>query len=573
MENLKRLFNYLKPYKRKFIYAMFCMVFVAMFQSLIMLLIKPAMDKIFALKQKEFLLPIAAGIIITGFLKFVFSYLQSYLLSWMGQAVVRDLRNEMYEKLMNLSMNYFIKSSTGKLISRLTYDVSLIQRAIVMIPRNTLRDGLYVIFYLGILFYLNWIWTLAIFVAFPIISIVILKIGKKIKRRAKRVQELTADIYSILQEKITGIKLIKSVVTEKEEIEKMQVQNHDYFNLLMRLTKADILQSPLIEFLGVTGVAIIVVWGGMSVMNGSSTLGTFIAFIATSISMYRPVKSLTDVNTDIQTAFAAAERIFEILDEKPTVIEIPQAVEMPEFKNEIIFENVSFEYVSGKPVLSNINFTVKKGEVVAIVGPSGCGKTTIINLLARFFDPTHGIVSIDGADIKNFTLKSLRCQMGIVTQETILFNDTVSNNISYGMQNTNFTDIETAAKKANAGYFIEKLPKKYDTVIGERGVTLSGGERQRLAIARVILRNPQILILDEATSALDSESEMLVQDALSRIMEGKTTVVIAHRLSTVKSADKIIVIAQGKTVAIGTHSELIEKSSLYKQLYELQDIT
>ncbi|MDO8734327.1 MAG: ABC transporter ATP-binding protein [Elusimicrobiota bacterium] len=573
MENLKRLFNYLKPYKRKFIYAMICMVFVAAFQSLLMLLVRPAMDKIFALKQREYLLPISAGIIIAGFFKFIFSYLQSYLLSWMGQAVIRDLRNEMYEKLMNLSMNYFIKSSTGKLISRLTYDVSLIQRAIVMIPRNTLRDGLYVIFYLGILFYLNWIWTLAVFVAFPIISIIILKIGKKIKRRAKRVQELTADIYSILQEKITGIKLIKSVVIEKEEIEKMQVQNHDYFKLLMRLTKADILQAPLIEFLGVIGMSVIVVWGGLSVMNGSSTLGTFLAFIATSISMYRPVKSLTDVNTDIQTAIAATERIFEILDEKPTVTESQGAGEMKGLAKEIKFESVNFSYVLQKSVLNDINFTIKKGETVALVGPSGSGKTTIINLLVRFFDPTDGIITIDGSDIKNFTLKSLRYQMGIVTQETILFNDTVFNNISYGMQNASFTDIETAAKKANAAYFIEKLSQKYDTVIGEKGATLSGGERQRIAIARVILRNPQILILDEATSALDSESEMLVQDALSKLMEGKTPVVIAHRLSTVKSADKIIVIDKGKISDTGTHFQLLEKSQLYKQLYELQDIT
>lgn len=573
MNKINRLFNYLKPYQKKFIYAVISMIFVAVFDSLLMLLIKPAMDKIFALKQKEYILPIVLGIITAGLFKFIFSYLQNYLLSWIGQSVVTDIRNEMYEKLMNLSLGYFIKSSTGKLISRLTYDVSLIQRAIVTIPRNTLRDGLYVVFYLGLLFYFNWRWALAIFVAFPIISIIILKIGKKIKRRAKRVQELTADIYSILQEKITGIKLIKSAVTEKEEAERMRLQNYNYFELLMRLTKADILQAPLIEFLGVVGVSIVILWGGLEVIGGTATLGTFIAFIATSMSMYRPLKSLTDVNTDIQTALSSGERIFEILDEQPTVIELPQSIEMLEFKNEIKFENITFAYEPGKQVLTDINFAVKKGETVALVGPSGSGKTTIINLLARFFDPTRGIVFIDGLDIKNFTLKSLRCQMGIVTQETILFNDTVSNNISYGMQNASFTDIEAAAKKANASYFIEKLPQKYNTIIGERGATLSGGERQRIAIARVILRNPQILILDEATSALDSESEMLVQDALSRVMEGKTTVVIAHRLSTVKSADKIIVIAQGKIAAVGTHSELIEKSTLYKQLYELQDIT
>ncbi|MFH1540469.1 MAG: ABC transporter ATP-binding protein [Elusimicrobiota bacterium] len=572
MENLKRLFNYLKPYKKKFIYAMICMVFVAAFQSVLMLLIKPAMDKIFALKQKEFIIPIVTGIIIVGFLKFVFSYMQSYLLSWIGQTVITDIRNEMYNKLMNLSIAYFIKSQTGKLISRLTYDVSLIQRAIVMIPRNTLRDGLYVIFYLGVMFYLNWKWTISIFVVFPVISIIILKIGKKIKRRSKRVQELTANIYSLLQEKITGIKLIKSVTSEQEEIEEMRKQNYDYLKILMRLTKADILQAPLIEFLGVFGISIVILWGGVEVIGGTATLGTFVAFLTTAMSMYKPAKSLTDVNTDIQTALAATERIFEILDEKPNVVELPDAEEMKELSGEIKFENVNFRYELEKPVLSNINFTIKKGETVALVGPSGSGKTTIANLLARFYDPTDGIVTIDNNNIKNFTLKSLRGQMGIVTQETILFNDTVSNNISYGTVCKNFSNIENAAKEANANYFIEKLSQKYDTVIGEKGAMLSGGERQRIAIARVILRNPQILILDEATSALDSESEMLVQDAMSKLMKGKTTVVIAHRLSTVKSASKIIVVDNGKIVAVGSHSQLLETSILYKQLYELQNL-
>ncbi|MFH0948079.1 MAG: ABC transporter ATP-binding protein [Elusimicrobiota bacterium] len=572
METINRLFRYLIPYKKKLIYATISMIFVAMSQSALMLLVKPVMDKIFALKQKEFIIPIVAGIIIAGFLKFIFSYLQNYLLSWIGQTVVTDIRNGMYNKLMNLSLDYFIKSSTGKLISRLTYDVSLIQRAIVMIPRNILRDGLCVIFYLGVMFYLNWKWTFAIFIAFPIISIIILKIGKKIKRRSKRVQELTADIYSLLQEKITGIKLIKSVTSEPEEIEKMRRQNYDYFKILMRLTKADILQAPLVEFLGVAGMSLVILWGGLEVISGTATLGTFVAFLATAMSMYKPAKSLTDVNTDIQTALAAVERIFGILDEKPTIADLPNAEEMKGLAKEIKFENVSFEYETGKPVLFDINFIVNKGETVAIVGHSGCGKTTVVNLLARFYDPTKGIITIDGNEMKNFTLKSLRSQMGIVTQETILFNDPVSNNISYGTVGKSFTDIETAARKANAGDFIEKLSQKYDTIIGERGVTLSGGERQRLAIARVILRNPQILILDEATSALDSESEMLVQDAMSRVMEGKTTIIIAHRLSTVKSADKIIVMDNGKIVATGSHSQLLETSALYKQLYELQNL-
>jgi len=571
MEYIKRLFEYLKPYKKKFVYAIICMVFVAAFQAALMYLIKPTIDKIFVNKQKELIKLIVIGILISGLLKFIFSYLQNYYLSWIGHIVVKDIRNDMYRKLMNLSLDFFYKSSTGNLISRLTFDISLIQRSIVMIPRNTLRDGLSIIFYIGILFYLNWKWTLAIFIAFPIISFVILEIGKKIKRRSKRVQELTGDIYSILQEKISGIKLIKSVVSESNEIKKMEGRNSDYFNIFMRLTKADIIQAPLIEFLGVLGISIVVLWGGLEVINGTVTQGTFIAFIATAITMYKPARSITEVNADMQTAIAASERIFEILDAKPTVIEMSTATKIPNFKDEIFFNSISFFYTSDKPtVLKNINFRVRKGEIVAIVGPSGSGKTTLINLLARFFDPTDGNIKIDGNDIKIFTIKSLRDQMGIVTQETILFNDTIANNISYGMDNKSFDDIENAAKLANAHNFIVKLPNKYDTVIGERGVTLSGGERQRIALARVILRNPQILILDEATSALDSESEMLVQEAISNLMENKTTIVIAHRLATIKAANKIIVIDKGKIVDIGNHAELFEKSKIYKRLYELQ---
>ncbi|OQA90119.1 MAG: putative multidrug export ATP-binding/permease protein [Elusimicrobia bacterium ADurb.Bin231] len=570
MEIIKRLLLYIKPYRKRFIYAMVCMVFVALSQSLLMLLVKPMIDKIFASHEKRFIVPIVAGVLTAGFFKFIFSYMQSYLLSWIGQSVVRDIRNDMYENLMGQSLDYFIKASTGKLISRLTYDVSLLQRGIVMIPRNVLRDGLYVIFYVGILFYLNWKWTIAIFVAFPIISLVIMTIGKKIRSRSRRSQSLTADIYSFLQERITGIKLIKSVTTEPMEIAVMKEKNWNYFNVFMRLTRADIIQGPLIEFLGVVGIATVMLWGGMEVINGSVTQGTFIAFIATAMSMYRPAKSLTDVNTDIQTATAAGERIFELLDKRPSVIEMPDAVEISSLERKISFEDVNFAYIPGKQVLCGINMEIKKGEIFAIVGPSGSGKTTVINLLARFFDPSSGRILIDGSDIRKFTFRSLRALMAIVTQETILFNDTIAANIAYGTAVTDPESIENAARLANAHGFISKLPHGYDTAIGEKGVTLSGGERQRLAIARVMLRNPQILILDEATSALDSNSELLVQEAISKLMKGRTTIVIAHRLSTIKSADMILLVDKGRISGMGSHEELFAKSLLYKKLYESQ---
>src|SRR3989339_653261 len=447
MAKIDRLYVYLKPYKKRFVYAIICMVFVAAFQSALMYLVKPTIDKIFVNKERELIKLIVLAVIAAGFFKFIFSYMQSYFLSWIGQVVVKDLRNDMYKKIMNLSLDYFMKSSTGNLISRLTYDITQVQRAIVMVPRNILRDGLYIIFYIGILFFLNWKWTLAIFIVFLMISLVILKMGKKIKRRSRGVQELTADIYALLQEKITGIKLIKSVVSEPDEINTMEKQNNDYFNIFMRLTRADILQGPLIEFLGVFGISIVILWGGLEVIGGTVTQGTFIAFIATAMSMYRPAKSLTEVNTDIQTAMAATERIFEILDAKPTVVEMEKPTIMPKFKDEIFFNSVSFFYTPDKPnILKNINFRVTKGEIVAIVGPSGSGKTTIINLLARFFDPTDGNIKIDDHDIRIFSIKSLRDQMGIVTQETILFNDTVANNISYGTKNKNITYIENRSK-------------------------------------------------------------------------------------------------------------------------------
>jgi len=576
MKLLKRLFAYVRPYRIRFLEAMICMALVAGLTSLLMYLIKPTFDKIFAQRNAEVIPYIILIIVGCALAKGLFGYYQSYLMSYIGQKTIVDVRNELYNHLQSLSLDYFIRQRTGQIISRLTNDVMLLQRAIVNVPANLIRGGLTVIGLTILLFYLHWRWALVIMIVFPLVILPLRKFGKRLRKISRKSQEKMADIYSLLQEKIVGIMMIKSFCREKAEAEKFEEENTNFFKIIMKAMRVVAIQSPVMEFIATLGLASVLAIAGYEVISGNTTMGTFFAFIGAISSMYKPVKNFASLNEEIQQALAASERIFYVLDTKSFVVELPDAKVLPPLGEKIAFENVSFFYPhqdspgENEPVLEDISLEVSKGEIVALVGPSGGGKTTMANLIPRFYDPTKGRIMVDNQDIREVALKSLRGQMGIVTQETILFNDSVRNNIAYGDPEAPFERIVNCARIANAHEFIMALPQGYDTVIGERGVKLSGGQKQRIAIARAILKDPEILIFDEATSSLDSESELLVQEALDRLMKGHTTLVIAHRLSTVRRADRIVVIDRGRIVEEGKHEDLMERSGLYRRLYDLQ---
>jgi len=576
MNLLKRLFTYVKPYRTRYFEAMFCMALGAGLTSLLMYLIKPTFDRIFAQKSAQMIPYIVLIIISCALAKGIVEYYESYLMAYIGQRTIMDIRNKLYSHLQSLSLDYFIRQRTGQIISRLTNDVMLLQRAIVSVPANLIRGGLTIIGLTILLFYLHWRWAIIIMVVFPLVILPLRKFGKRLRKISKKSQEKMADIYSLLQEKILGIIMVKSFCMERAEAEKFEKENSNFFKIIMKAMRVVAIQSPVMEFIATLGLVGVLVIAGYEVIGGKTSIGTFFAFVAAISSMYKPVKNFASLNEQIQQALAASERIFYVLDTKSFVAEIPNAKVLPSLREKIVFENVSFCYPqegSSKEndlVLEDINLEISKGEVLALVGPSGGGKTTIANLISRFYDSTKGRITIDGQDIREVTLKSLREQMGIVTQETILFNDTIRNNIAYGDPQAPLEKIVACARVANAHEFITKLPQGYDTVIGERGMKLSGGEKQRIAIARAILKDPQILIFDEATSSLDSESELLVQQALDRLMKDHTTLVIAHRLSTIRKADRIIVIDGGRILEVGKHKELMERSGLYRRLYELQ---
>jgi len=552
------------------------MALVAGLTSLLMYLIKPTFDRIFAQKNAEMIPYIILIIVGCALAKGITEYYQSYLMSYIGQRTIMDIRNRLYNHLQSLSLDYFIRQRTGQIISHLTNDVMLLQRAIVNVPANMIHGGLTVLGLTFLLFYLHWRWAIIIMVVFPLVIFPLRSFGKRLRRISRKSQEKMADIYSLLQEKILGIVMVKSFCMEKAEAEKFEKENSNFFKIIMKAMRVVAIQSPVMELIATLGLVTVLAIAGYEVISGKTTIGTFFAFVAAISSMYKPVKNFASLNEQIQQALAASERIFYVLDTKSFITELPRAGVLPALREKVVFENVSFSYpkesssVENELVLEDINLEVSKGQILALVGPSGGGKTTIANLIPRFYDPTKGRIIIDGQDIREVTLKSLRRQMGIVTQETILFNDTVRNNIAYGDPEASFERIVSCARIANAHEFIMELPQGYETVIGERGVKLSGGQRQRIAIARAILNDPEILIFDEATSSLDSESELLVQEALDRLMKGHTTFVIAHRLSTIRKADTIVVIDRGKIVEVGKHEELIEKNGLYRRLYDLQ---
>jgi ATP-binding cassette, subfamily B, bacterial MsbA len=528
---------------------------------------------VFSGTKTDALMKICLLVLIAFFAKNIFGYMQAYFLSFVEQGSMRDLRDRAYEHLHQLPMSYFKKERVGNLISRITNDVNIVQGSIAAAFLNLIREPLSIVVFLGIAVSISWQLTLLAFIILPFSMIIISYIGLKLRKHSAIIQAKMGDITSILQETISGVKIVKAFGMEAYENKKFSRETNSFFRMMLRITRVRNASSPLTEFLSVIVGVIIIYYGGILVLQDRTlSASQFLGFLFAIFQLMPPIKELSGVNNRIQESSAAADRVFEIIDTHPEIKDSSNAVEKNKFNDTIEFEDVMFRYEdSSEPVLSEISFKVKRGEVLALVGPSGGGKSTLVDLIPRFYDPTEGRILIDGINIKNIKISSLRHLMGIVTQETFLFNETVASNIAYGLKDYPLDKVIEAAKTANAHNFIMNMPDGYNTIIGERGVKISGGQRQRLSIARALLKNPEIMIFDEATSALDNESEILVQEAIERLMENRTTFVIAHRLSTIRNATRIMVLDRGRIIQYGTHDELIHNEfGLYRKFYEMQ---
>jgi len=565
----KRLLKLARPHVLKFSVAMICMLVVGATTSALAFLVKPALDEIFLKRNAEMLqwIPLAVvGIYLT---KGACSYAQTILMNFIGQRIVADLRVELYRKIQTQSLAFFTKNPTGILMSRITNDVGFIQGAVSEAVTALLKDSFTLICLVFVIFYRDWQLAIIAMFVFPLAVYPIAKFGQKMRQVATRTQVTLGSLMTLLQETISGTRIVKAFSMEEYENRRFSGENERLFRLNLKAVSINAVSSPLMEFLGGLGIAAIIFYGGYQVIHGHATPGTFFSFLTALIMLYEPVKRLTNVNNTIQQGIAGAQRVFAIIDLVPEIGNSPDAPPLPRISREIEIRNVTFRYEEA-PVLRNINLRIRAGEVVAFVGMSGGGKTTLVNLIPRFYDVTEGAITIDGHDVRNVTIESLRGQIAIVTQQTILFNDTVRNNIAYGDIVKTEEEIVAAAKAANAHDFIVRLPMGYDTLIGEQGTKLSGGERQRISIARAILKDAPILILDEATSSLDSEAEIEVQDALENLMKGRTTLVIAHRLSTIRNAYRIIVLVSGEIREEGTHEALLACQGEYCRLYNMQ---
>lgn len=565
-----RILSYIKPYMHRLIFAMFCTIMAAAGNLYIPWIIKDMIDEVLADKNGTMLNWIAASIIAIFVVRGLFWYGQNYLMSYVGQSVIIDIRAAVFKKLQRLSVSFYDKNKTGTIMSYVTNDVNALQSAMVENTIEMITEGFILIGSVVAMIYLDWRLTLFTVCTFPVVLWFMEFFGKKIRKTGGRIQECTADITSVLQESVASARVIKSFVREDYEVDRFDVENRANFRANMKNAQLMATLTPVVELVAAIGVTMIIWYGGNNVINGTITAGSLVAFLTYAVNISNPIKRLTRVIGNIQKALAAAQRVFMIIDMPEEIAESRDAKQLPEVSGKVEFQNVSFAYDDKGNVITDLSFSVKPGEVIAIVGPSGAGKSTIANLLPRFYDVNKGDIKIDGHSVREVTLDSLREQVGIVPQETMLFNGSVYNNILYGRLDATKEEIEAAAKAANAHDFIMQLTDGYETKLGDRGVNISGGQRQRIAIARAILKNPRILILDEATSALDTESERVVQEALDRLMVGRTSFVIAHRLSTVKNADKILVLEKGNLVESGTHDELLALDGLYAHLYKIQ---
>ena len=569
MDIYKRLLIFVKPYWTRIAIAVVCMILLSGINALIAYMVKPAIDEIFLKKDSTMLAVIPFALILAFLLKGSFDYGQEYLMGYVGNRVVTDIRDALYRHTQHLSLAFFHQITTGMLMSRIANDIGVLQRSVSDSIAKVMMNCFLIIGLTGVAFYQNWRLACVCFLILPWVMIPITRFGKKSKRYSRRSQEKIGHISTFLTETISGNRIVKAFCMENYENARFADENNRLFRIKIKTLKVSALSAPVIQSVGGLMAAATIYYGGSGVISGDITTGQFFSFIAALGMLYKPVQSMNKVNQQIQEGMAAAVRVFAIFDTVPDIADAPGATPMPLIQEALEFRAVSFRYEE-KPVLRDVSFRVNAGKTVAIVGPSGTGKTTIANLILRFYDVVSGGVCIDGVDIRERTIKSVRDQMAIVTQDTILFNDTVLNNIAYGSHDKSKQQIIDAARAAFAHDFIEHLPQGYQTIIGEQGARLSGGQRQKIAIARAILKGAPILILDEATSSLDSRSEKELQRALENLMQGKTTIMIAHRLSTVRNAHRIIVMTDGTIAEEGSHEELLQHKGIYYSMYTIQ---
>jgi len=567
----RRLLGFLMPYKGRLSIAVSCMIVLGACTAAMAWMLKPVLDEALSGKNGQLIYIIPALIIVLYVIKGAAYFGQAYTMGYIGQKVIFDLRNLLYQRLTSQSLSFFAHRKTGELLARLSYDVTLVQAAVSTAVTALMRDAISIVFLVGVVFVQDWMLALITMLVFPAVIYPIARFGRNMRHATLDGQAAMGDLTSLLEETVGGIRVVKAFGMEAYEQSRFRKLTGDFFEHQLKVFKVNALSFPIMELLAGFGIAGVLLYGGIRVASGETTAGTLVSFLAAVIMLYEPVKRLSRANNDIQQGLAASQRIFELLDEPIEVHDAEQARILPPFSNAIRFEHVGLIYSgTDKAVLEDISFSVAAGEVVALVGRSGAGKTSLVNLVPRFMDVTAGRLSIDDIDVRDVTQASLRAQIALVTQEIILFNDTVLSNIAYGHETIDRQQVEAVARAANAHEFIEKLPQGYETLIGERGVILSGGQRQRLSMARALLKDAPILILDEATSALDTESERLVQRAIDRLMQGRTVIVIAHRLSTIRHADRIVVLDDGHIVQMGRHDDLLAEGGLYAELYHLQ---
>ena len=570
MKNYRRLLAYIKPYLGRLGLAVICIIIASGANLYLPWIIKDMIDKVLAEKDMAMLNVISVSIVVVFAIRGFFYFWQSYLVSYIGQRVVVDVREVMFRKFQRMPMAYFDKHQTGETMSYVTNDVSAIQSALVDNLIEFFTEAAILVGSIVLMLYIDWKLTLLTLITVPMVGYAMKIFGKKIKRAGALIQERMADITALLQESISSIRVVKSFVREDYEMQRFKAENLLNFQAVMKNVQLTSMLTPTVEFLAAVAVTFIVWFGGYEVVQGIMSAGSLVAFLTYAVNLANPVKRLSRIYGRMQQAMAAIDRIFSVLDLEETVNDKPNAITLPKVSGKVTVENITFSYDDKHNALENVSFEVSPGQMIAFVGPSGAGKSTIANLIPRFYDVQQGAIKIDGYDIRDVTLNSLREQIGIVPQETLLFSTTVMENIRYGRLDATDDEVIAAAKAANADTFIRELPEGYKTQIGERGLNLSGGQRQRMAIARAMLKNPQILILDEATSALDTESEKIVQAALDELMVGRTSFVIAHRLSTIFAADQIFVIDKGQICEHGTHAELLKLGGVYSNLYNIQ---